>query len=241
MFFILCRLQLQQKGGFMKKIDAILQSIPLFDNIDPEKYSHVLSCLNGKVQDFTKGEIISDSQNSPNSSGIVLSGKISMSMISRNGTEHYVQQFEAGDIFGEAFSYQTETQDNTVFQLVAVENCSILFLNFKNLYVEEALACPYASQVALNLLKKVVQNNLHLNSKVNILSQKKIRDRIVIYLQSVYRSGNTMQIPFNRQELANFLGVDRSALSRELSAMRDEGIIDFYKNEIILLRRDLLN
>lgn len=101
--------------------------------------------------------------------------------------------------------------------------------------------CPHATQVALDSLKKAVHNNHHLNRKVKILSQKKTRDRIITYLQSVYPCGNNFRLPFNPQELANFLGVDRSALSRDLSAVRVEGIIDFYKKDIILLRRDLLH
>ncbi len=225
----------------MKKIDSVLQSMPLFKHIQPDKYTNVLSCLNGRIQDYAKGEIIYSLQDPLKSAGIVLSGRVNMSMVSVTGTEHYVQQFDPGDIFGEALACRADPMDNGVLQITAVQKSSILFVCLSHLFMEKALTCPYASQVALNLLKEVVDNNIFLSRKVEILSQKKIRDRIFIYLQSVGRSGNTVNIPFNRQELANFLGVDRSALSRELCLMRDEGMIDFYKNEIILLRNDLIS
>ncbi|WP_099469480.1 Crp/Fnr family transcriptional regulator [Konateibacter massiliensis] len=216
----------------MKEYTALFNKMPLFDNIPTDKYVNVFSCLHAKIQLYTKGEIICRMNDPMKRAGILLSGKIDTYLLSKAGAIHSVQQFSEGQIFGEALTCLPE--EISPVQIVSIEDSEILFLEFSRLYSKEAKACPYASQVALNLLHEIAQKNVFLNRKVEILAQKKIRDKINIYLQSVSKNQSSIVIPLNRQEMSEFLGVDRSALSRELSLMREEGLIDFNKNEFVI-------
>ena len=107
-----------------------------------------------------------------------------------------------------------------------------------NLFLDSAIRCEHASKATANLLKESVRNNIFQTRKVQILSQKHIRERLMLYFNGL-RDNSTdknkhIHIPFNRQELADYLGVERSALCREMGRMKDEGIIDYNKQDIIL-------
>lgn len=223
----------------MNKIDSVLQTMSLFDHIQQSNYSNVLCCLKSQLRKYQKGEIICGLQEPILSAGIVLSGKVKISFISKNGFEHNIKQFEKGDLFGEAFACISKR--NSTVQISALQRSQILFLCFSELFTKKAYTCPYASQVTQNLLREVAKKNIFLNNKVEMLAQRKIRDRLYIYLKTLNQSNiSTIKIPLNRQELASYLGVDRSALSRELCSMRDEGILLFDKNKITVLRSEML-
>lgn len=217
----------------MKEFHSILKEMPLYSNISTKYYDNVLRCLQAYIKEYEKGQIISGIYDKEKNAGIVLSGKVNIIFFSKYGNEHNVHHFNQGSLFGEAFA--CVPQENSVLEIIASEKSKILFLCFSQLFTEKARKCPYASQVALNLLRETARKNIYLNKKVEILAQKKIRDRIGIYFKMLQDSNSSINIPLNRQEMANFLGVDRSALSRELSAMRDEGIIEFKKNNFLIL------
>jgi len=208
--------------------------MPLFEYISKDKYDNVLTCLNAQVKTYQKDETIGGLQEPIKNAGIILSGKVSISFFSKAGREYNVQQFGKGEMFGEAFAC-VQDESNTA-QIVAEQKSQILLLHFSKLFTEKARSCPFASQVTSNLLNETAKKNIFLNKKIEILTQKKIRDRILIYLQTIDQPASPIYIPFNRQGLANYLGVDRSALSRELCTMRDEGILEFNKNRITLLK-----
>ncbi|MGC6175095.1 Crp/Fnr family transcriptional regulator [Lacrimispora sp. 38-1] len=216
----------------------LLIKMPLFRNIPSDKYDNVFSCLHARVRDFEKGETICGMNEPVHNAGIVLSGKVNISLLNKAGSEHSIRQFNEGTLFGEALACVPE--EYSTVQIVSVEASKILFLCFSQLFSEKAKACPYASQVALNLLHEVAKKNIFLNKKVEILAQKKIRDKISIYFQLMSEHSASITVPLNRQEMASFLGIDRSALSRELSFMREEGLIEFRKNEFVLLKSSLI-
>jgi len=224
---------MQRKEKKLKEFYFLFNTMPLFSNISTEHYVNVFRCLQAKIKEYEKGEIISGIYDKTEDAGIVLSGKVNIIFFSKYGVEHNVHHFEQGSLFGEAFA--CVPQENSTLEIIASEKSKILFLRFSKLFTEKARNCPYASQVTLNLLRETARKNIFLNKKVEILAQKKVRDKIGIYFKMLQNSGSTINVPINRQEMANFLGVDRSALSRELSAMRDEGIIEFKKNNFVVL------
>lgn len=217
----------------MKEFYWILKKMPLFRDIPINKYDNVFRCLQAKLEEYKKGEVIVGLYDKMENAGIVLSGKVNMILYSEYGSEHNVHHFEQGSLFVETFAYAFE--ENAALEVIAFQKSKILFLDFSQLFTEKTKACPYASQVTLNLLSETTKRNIFLNKKVEILAQKKIRDKIGIYFKMLQGNDSTINIPLNRQEMADFLGVDRSALSRELCTMRDEGIIEFNKNEFIIL------
>ncbi len=222
------------------KIDSILQTMSLFDHIQRNNYQNVLCCLKSQIKEYQKGEIICGIHEPLLNAGIVLSGKVRVSFVNRGGSEHNVKQFEKGELFGEAFACIVE--EKSAVQIIALQRSEILFLHFSELFTEKARTCPYASQVTQNLLRQIAKKNIFLNNKVEMLAQRKIRDRIYIYLKNIIKSSDSIiNIPLSRQELANYLGVDRSALSRELCSMKDEGILTFNRNRITILKPETLS
>ena len=132
--------------------------------------------------------------------------------------------------------------DGTIEEfLYASSDCTVMLLDFSALMSQKTLACPCRMQVTANLMQDMAQQLLFFNTKVRILAQKRLRDRLKIYLQTLTPDEKgCYSLPYTRTELADFLCVDRSALSRELCRMRDERILDFSGAKIHLLNPTFL-
>lgn len=204
----------------------------LFDQEDEEGITHVLRCLEAYQKTYGKNEIIYHQNEPMPYAGIVLEGEVYTVMFNSVGNEHHVAQFLPGDLFGAAYACAPDIHSNV--QTIACKNSRILFLKFSNLFLPDSIRCPYASQITSNLLRETARNNILQNQKIQLLTQKHIRERILLFLQSFPRDDSRIEIPFNRQAMANYLDIERSALSRELSRMKQEGIIDFQGNQFWL-------
>jgi CRP-like cAMP-binding protein len=113
-------------------------------------------------------------------------------------------------------------------QIWAVTDCEILFLDFSSLFNMEGGTCPFKMRASTNLLREFAEKARFLNDKVRILAQKRLRDKLKVYLQmQKSNKDGWIELPFRRNELAEFLCVDRSALSRELSRMQQDGILSY--------------
>lgn len=222
----------------MKQYLSILKQNPLFASSDDDAIMNIITCLDGHTKKYDKNQIIYDYFDKINFAGIVLDGEIRVVMHNISGNEYNVRKFMPGNLFGEA--YACVTSEPSSIQVVTQKESTILFLKFSNLFLPRAVCCPHASQVTTNLLRETAKNNIFQNQKVHLLTQKHIRDKIITYLYSLNSSKNTITLAFNRQELANYLGVERSALSRELCRMKNEGLIDFHKNNFTILSEILL-
>lgn len=223
----------------MKDIYAILKQMSLFDDIPQEGYKDIFDCLNCKAYEFKKGDLINVIKSGNETSGIILEGSVDLVIYSEAGTEHKVNKLNYGELFGYSFTDSFENERNV--EIVADEKTRILFLSFEKFHSKKAMCCPYAIQFTLNLLKDTNKKNRFLTQKIEILSQRKLRDKINVYIKTLNVKGDIINIPFNRQELANYLSVDRSSLSRELCHMRDEGLLDFNKNKITLKNISIFN
>ena len=125
-----------------------------------------------------------------------------------------------------------------------VEKIKILMLDFAALLSEKTFSCSCRMQVTTNLMQEFARQVLAFNTKVRILGQKRLRDRLKIYLQTLTPNANapdgTVCLPYSRRELSEYLYADRSALSRELCKMRDEGILNFSGSRLQILDPDFL-
>lgn len=211
----------------------VLATFPIFNNLNHIGIEHVLNCLQATEKQYKKGDVIYSISDNVEYAGIVIEGFAKASTFNLNGDEYNIRTFEKGNLFGECFAFIPEAK--MLMQVSAQTNCKILFLKLSNLTMDYAVNCKYASQVTVNLLKIVASNNIFQVRKTEIVQQKKIRDKLIMFLKSYKTNGNIILLPFNRQELANYLGVERSALSREMSKMKSEGLLDYNKNEISLL------
>ena len=205
----------------------VLINCPLFEAIPQDKINETITFLHGKTKFYRKGEFIVNHGDPFHYAGIILSGKIEISYTDNQFHKLSMIHFIAPDVFGEALALKKISY--SPIQVEAVSDSIILFIDLHYLLVSEECccsACAFNHRLLLNLTNRIVTQNLFSNLKLRILSQKTLRDKILIYLQSIQPDAvNVRTIPFSQTTLAEFLSVNRSALSRELGRMQDEGIL----------------
>ena len=156
-----------------------------------------------------------------------------------NGNQISICRFCPGEVFGAELACTGWTASPVCLR--ASSDCTVMLLDFSALMSQKTLTCPCRMQVTANLMQDMAQQLLFFNTKVRILAQKRLRDRLKIYLQTLTPDEKgCYSLPYTRTELADFLCVDRSALSRELCRMRDERILDFSGAKIHLLNPTFL-
>lgn len=221
---------------YIKQFMPLLKQTFLFENCTDTDVYHIVECLCGYVKKYQKNQIIYNLYDNVEYAGVVLTGEINAVMVNSNDNELVIRKFTDGGLF--CADYACIPDEKSDVQIVTKKDSLVLFLKTSNLFLNNSIRCEHASKATANLLKETVLNNIFQTRKVQILSQKHIRQRLMLYFDSL-RDNNTdnnkyIHIPFNRQELADYLGVERSALSREMGRMKDEGIIDYNKQDIIL-------
>ena len=167
-------------------------------------------------------------------SGIVLDGTVEGSFINENYSKINMNHFERGRSFAEALAC-VQTPYSPI-QLKALTNCTIMLINLKGIISGSSCPCSYQLNLTTNMLKILASQNVFSNLKLRIANQKSLRDRILIYLHSLAPdSEGYLHVPFTQTALAEFLGVNRSALSRELGRMQDENLIEVNDKKMKLL------
>ena len=205
----------------------------LFDGIEDEQLIDAIKLLNGRIKKVAKDDYVVQLGGTIQYAGLLLKGKIESSFQNENFDQITMHTFTGGYLFGEGLVINHAK--NSPVQVRAVEDSVVLFIDLEMIYAA-ADNTPIRNILARNLIKSLAKKNLILNQKVRILSQKSLRDRIFIYLRTLPKDkdGN-VKIPFTQTALAEYLGVNRSALSRELGRMQNEGllVIDGKKIKII--------
>ena len=161
----------------------------------------------------------------------MLSGEIECSYQDEAFNKFNMNHFGAGELFGENMVCAEIAR--SPMQVIAVSDCAIMFLDLRVLYNSES-ACKYRAELLGNLLRIHSAKNIFLNQKIRILSTKSLRDRIICYLRTLPNQDGKTALPFSKTALAEFLCVNRSALSRELGRMQSEGIITMNVREFVL-------
>lgn len=212
-----------------------LSKTKLFNQISTRNIEHVLQCLKFHVKSFRKGEHIFSIGDQIHEIGLVVSGLVLIENNDLWGNRSILAAIEKGHIFAESYAFVNERLNVTV---IAAEDTEVLFLNAQAIITMCSKACYFHTQLIQNLLSISSSNNIRLSERILNTSSKTIRGRLITYFsQQAHKNGsNTFKILLNRQELADYLNVDRSALSNELGKMRDENILSFYKNEFQLLQ-----
>ncbi len=196
----------------------------LFDGIEDEQLADAIKLLNGRIKKIKKDSFIVKLGGKMTSAGLLLKGKVESSFQNENFDQITMHTFSDGYLFGEALVINGAK--NSPVQVRAVEDSIILFIDLEMIYTV-ADSSPIRTILAENLIKSLAKKNLILNQKVRILSQKSLRDRIYIYLASLPKDKDGyVKIPFTQTALAEYLGVNRSALSRELGRMQNEGVLE---------------
>ena len=185
----------------------------LFDGIKDEQLTEAIKLLNGRIRKVEKDDFIVQLGGVLRNAGLLLKGKIESSFQNENYDQITMHTFGGGYLFGEAIVINSAK--NSPVQVRAVEDSIVLFIDLSAIYQSE-IASTLRMILAENLIKSLARKNLILNQKVRILSQKSLRDRILIYLGTLPKDKNSfVKIPFTQTALAEYLGVNRSALSRD--------------------------
>ena len=216
----------------------IIQKSALFKGIDEAEIASMLGCLGARKESYQKNHYVLRVGDSPESVGLLLSGSILIIQEDYWGNRNIRTRVAPGQIFAEAFACVLGAVMDV--SAVADEDCIVLWLNIGRILHTCPTACSHHSRMIRNLLSDLAANSLRTNEKVTHISKRTTREKLLSYLSAeANRQGNArIMIPFNRQQLADYLSVERSAMSAELSKMQRDGLITVDKNCFILRRND---
>lgn len=207
-----------------------LKRNPLFQSIKEEQLAEVIDCLSGYFKKYQAGELIFGIGEKNYSLGIIQKGKIEISKDDFLGNRFLLTVLEEGELFAETFV--CAGIEEIPVNVIAKEAVEILFLDYQKIIGEHSKHCQFHEQLISNMIQILAKKNLHLNERINAISKRSIRQKIIAYLTSIQRGEeSSIELLLSRQELADFLCVDRSAMTTELYKMKEEGIIDFSKNK----------
>lgn len=213
-----------------------MQETGLFEGIRQEEREALLHCLSSKEQGFSKNEFVLRAGVSAPVTGLVRAGALQIIKEDYWGNRAIIEIAGPGDLFGEAFSC---AEIPTVpVSVVAARQSRVLFFDYSKLLTVCPASCPFHLRVIKNMTKILARKNMLLMQKMEHITKRTTREKLLSYLstQAFLKKSSSFDIPFNRQELADYLSVDRSAMSAELSRMREEGLIRFQKNHFTLIQ-----
>ncbi len=205
-----------------------LKNVSLFNNLKENEINEILNKSYNKT--YNKDEYIFKTGDFTSNTGIILNGSVSIISEDFWGNKNIISTLSTGNIFAEIFSFRNNVPLNV--SVISNEETKILFLNINSI-INETKNFVFIK----NLMDIITKKTLMLNRKNELLSKRTIREKVMTFLsqQALNKNNNSFKIPFSREEMADFLAVDRSALSRELSKMKSEGIINYNKNQFTLI------
>jgi len=213
----------------------ILSRCPLFDGVAEADIRAMLGCMGARVVGAKRGEAVFMADSPAEYVGILLSGAARVQREDFYGNRTIQAALQPGDMFGETFA--CAGVERLPVSVEAVQPCRIMLIRLRDIIQTCPSACAFHSRVVMNLLRALADKNLLLNRKLEITSRRTTREKLMAYLLSQARQANSERftIPFDRQGLADYLGVDRSALSAEIGKLRREGVIESERSDFRLL------
>lgn len=224
----------KQMEGVMKNFIPILRTSPFFQGLSDEEILSVLHCVNASSIKKSEGSYILHAGDSTDVMGLVLSGYALIIQEDLWGHRNILSRCKAGDFFAEPYAANPDSILN--ISVVAEKDCEILLLNIKRLLVTCPTACDHHQKLIRNLVSVLANKIMIFNEKITHISKRSTREKLLSYLstESIKQSSLSFDIPFNRQQLADYLCVERAAMSVELSKLQRDGIIKTNKNHFEL-------
>lgn len=204
----------------------ILSKCPLFDGMEESDLDTMIACLDGKTMDVPKENPVFLEGSPARFVGVVLSGSVQVVREDYYGNRSIMAILQPGDLFAEAFSFAgLETMPVSV---IAIKDSKVLLLDCRRVLTSCANSCHFHTLLMKNLLQGMAQKNLALSRKIRYMSQKTTKEKLTAYLLDQAKQCGSMEfvIPYDRQALADYLGVERSAMSAEISKLKKSGQID---------------
>ncbi len=218
----------------MEKYISLLKKIKLFSLIGDDDILSMLNCLNATVREYSKGEYVFRQGEYIRNLMILAEGRLHIQKEDYWGNLNILNEIRIGEMFGEA--YITPDSGTLISDVIAAETSTVLFFDMERILTVCPSACPFHTRLVKNMFYAISDKNKSLVRKLGYMSQRSTREKLLSYLSDEAKRQNSgsFSISFNRQQLADFLSVDRSAMSNELCKLRNEGMLDFHKNEFVL-------
>ena len=219
----------------MEKYIPILKRTQLFSGVGEEEIGAMLNCLQAKLCTYKKGEYVLRQGEHLDNILVLTDGKLHIQRDDYWGNRSIINMVSVGEMFGEA--YVAPESGTLMNDVLAVEDSAVIFFDVKRIITVCSASCRFHSMVVQNLFFAISEKNRKLVQKLTFMTKRTTREKLIAYLSEEAKRQNSSEfsIPFNRQQLADFLSVDRSAMSNELCKMRDEGLIEFEKSCFKLL------
>ena len=219
----------------MEKYIPVLKRSQLFSGLGEDEIAAMLGCLGARLVNYKKGEYALRQGGHINFITVLVEGSLIIQKDDYWGNRSILGHIAPGEMFGEA--YIAPESGPMLNDVIAVENSAVLFLDVNRIITTCSSACRFHAMVVQNMFYAISEKNRKLVQKLGHMSKRSTREKLISYLSEQARRSNSpdFTIPFNRQQLADFLSVDRSAMSNELSKMRDEGMLRFERNHFTLL------
>lgn len=214
----------------MKNYIHILKRTKLFAGVGDDEISAMLSCLGARLYNYKKGEYVLHQGEHLSDIIVLVEGNLHIQKDDYWGNRSILGQVDVGEMFGEA--YVAPESGALLNDVVATENSTVIFFDVRKIITTCSSGCRFHSVIVQNMFFAISDKNRKLVQKLGHMSKRTTREKLISYLseESKKQNSSNFTIPFNRQQLADFLSVDRSAMSNELCKMRDEGLIEFDKN-----------
>lgn len=219
----------------MKKYLEILRKCDLFCGIEEENLLRMLTCLGARVEFFDKKYTVMAEGSAAKYIGIVLMGSANTVQIDYYGNRSILGSIKAGELFGSAFA--CAGVECMPVSVVASEPCEVMLIDCGHIMHTCSNNCGFHQTLIYNLMKDMAQKVLEFHERIEVTSKRSTRERLLSYLAICAKKAgaDSFEIAFDRQELADYLEVDRSGLSAEISKLRAEGVLESNKRRFKLL------
>lgn len=219
----------------MKEFRQFIQNAPLFRGISAEQFEQMMTCLDARRRSFSKNEYIYQGEDSFQRICLVLSGSVCTLKEDQLGNRSILTREGPGELVGESFAGGHVSA--LPISLMANEPCELLLLDYRRMVASCPRACPCHARMIENMVDILALKNLQLTRKMEHITKRTTKEKLLSYLseQAQVQQSSQFTIPFNREQLAAYLCVERTAMCTELSKLRKEGVIRFHKNQFVLL------
>ncbi|MDR1961101.1 MAG: Crp/Fnr family transcriptional regulator [Gracilibacteraceae bacterium] len=220
----------------MKNIFPILRTSPLFAGIGGDDFAAMLSCLGAATRTYASRETVCFEGDTVTEIGLVVSGRLHLVKTDIWGNSSIITEVTPPLMFAE--EVVCAGIGRIPVSVIAKEETEVLFIDCKRIVTSCSSACAFHSKLIRNMLTIMAQKNLLMSAKMEHITKRTTKEKLLSYLteQARQKSCKAFDIPYNRQELADYLSVERSALSSEMSKLKQSGIINYKKNHIEMLR-----
>ena len=209
-----------------------MNEIALFNGIENKYVKSMLNCFNATTISYKNGTTIISNLANTGAIGIIYEGSANLIKIDYNGNRTIIEKLERGSIFGEVFLPNSDE-----LSIVATDNCTVISFDYEHITRRCKKSCPYHSKLIDNMIQILADKIVNMNNRIDILTKKTIREKLLEYFKTIEKEklSKTFKLNLNFTELADYFGVDRSALMREIKNLKNEGFIETKGNRITLL------